>query len=419
MFSRKNENIINRLLNKPEINVKKLLATMSQAAALLVISMSVNAEQGGIQLREVLDATLEHQLQNVAALMEEAAPTEQRLSWMDGVPSVSVLYLHDQTTDGTREGEINFSVPIKSAIKKQAEQNLMSNSGVIKASAQRQLALYYSGLIRDLIWDLQTQMALRGAEKRKNAVLVNLVEQYSKLTELNAMPKYALYLLQKELSGSNILALQYERQTQQLMSQYYALTGLRVLPTVNEEDLPELKNNALAQHPDIQALDAAWAAYDLALNGQRKSAQPWSIQLTARRIEAFDFSENQIGVGVDVPISMGNELSATQRSEYMHQRMQYEIERNKLLVQILASTTASQTEYDFLVEKQTMLDESIVILNALEKSINELLSSNTQDQAIVLRNLIDLIDAKNEIELNRIAIKRQIANIRQTSGLSL
>nr|WP_250883955.1 TolC family protein [Glaciecola sp. XM2] len=203
------------------------------------------------------------------------------------------------------------------------------------------------------------------------------------------------------------------------MSQYYALTGLRVLPTVNEEDLPELKNNALAQHPDIQALDAAWAAYDLALNGQRKSAQPWSIQLTARRIEAFDFSENQIGVGVDVPISMGNELSATQRSEYMHQRMQYEIERNKLLVQILASTTASQTEYDFLLEKQTMLDESIVILNALEKSINELLSSNTQDQAIVLRNLIDLIDAKNEIELNRIAIKRQIANIRQTSGLSL
>ncbi|MBT1449312.1 TolC family protein [Glaciecola sp. XM2] len=399
--------------------MKKLLATMGQAAALLVLSMSVNAEQGSIQLHEVLDATLEHQLENVSALMEEAAPADQRLSWMDGVPSVSVLYLHDQTTDGTREGEINFSVPIKSAIKKQAEQNLMSNSAVIKASAQRQLALYYSGLIRDLIWDLQTQMALRGAEKRKNAVLVNLVEQYSKLTELNAMPKYALYLLQKELSGSNILALQYERQTQQLMSQYYALTGLRVLPTVNEEDLPELKNNALAQHPDIQALDAAWAAYDLALNGQRKSAQPWSIQLTARRIEAFDFSENQIGVGVDVPISMGNELSATQRSEYMHQRMQYEIERNKLLVQILASTTASQTEYDFLLEKQTMLDESIVILNALEKSINELLSSNTQDQAIVLRNLIDLIDAKNEIELNRIAIKRQIANIRQTSGLSL
>ena len=48
-----------------------------------------------------------------------------------------------------------------------------------------------------------------------------------------------------------------------------------------------------------------------------------------------------------------------------------------------------------------------------------MLASNTQNQVVHIRNLIELFSAQTTITLNQLAINRQIAAINQAQGHSL
>ena len=405
------------MLHRIETTVRKFSKTCFLIAIISACyGTSVNADQTSITLSDALDATMQNQLSEHFA---GDIRTQNRLNWIDGAPIVSMRYYHNQTELGSKEAELSLSVPIKSSFKKQIEESLKSSSVTIKNNATRQLALHYSGILRDVIWQYREQTSQLRLATRKQAILARLLEKYRNLAELNALPRYAFQLLQKEVNSSRILSLEYEYSTQQLLNQYSTISGLQSLPKHMEEDLPAAVELMISKHPNIQSLDAAWAAQGYSLKGQTQSSEPWNVHISARRIETFDFSENQLGVGLDIPISSGQGLSVSQQNEYRQAQINYEVERNKLLVDILAAAQSSQAKYQFLASKQVLLEESLPTLKALESSINHLLDSNTQDHATHIRNLIDLLEAQAEVELNRMAIQRQIAMIRQAVGLSL
>jgi hypothetical protein len=254
---------------------------------------------------------------------------------------------------------------------------------------------------------------------RKESVLQKLLTQYKQLAEANSVPQYTLYLLQKEFNDSRILLMQHERKMQMLLTRYKNITGLDTLPETIQESLPENPLYRLQNHPDIQALDSAWQAYTQTVLGASKSAEPWSVQLTARRIEAFNFNENQVGIGVDIPINAGQALSNTQRSEYLRAKVSYEVEREKRISELANTTKLNLSEHQFLVKKQNLLDASVTTLDALEDAINTLLESNAQNQSVHIRNLLELIDAQEQVTLNRIAVNQQVAIIKQSAGLTI
>ena len=93
--------------------------------------------------------------------------------------------------------------------------------------------------------------------------------------------------------------------------------------------------------------------------------------------------------------------------------------RNQLLTKILADSQTQIEEYDFLLKKQHLLDKNRETLEKLELSITTMLASNTQNQVVHIRNLIELFSAQTAITLNQLAINRQIAAINQAQGHSL
>jgi len=400
--------------SKTRTNVKHIY---SITLYILLLANTASAQQ--LTLRDTLDAALEHQVNLSEINNANSQDITQALGWLDGAPTVSALYLHSQTDMGTNEAELSLSLPIKSQVRKDLERNLKNSSEAIATSAQNQLALYYSGFIRELIWQHESEKAMLNATMRKARLLENLLIQYKQLSELSALPQYALYLLQKEMNDTQILLMQYKRNMANILMQYFTLTGLKYFPESITEALPTTPFDSLSRHPDIQALDATWVAFQQSVSGQTKAAQPWSMQFTARRIEAFEFSENQIGIGVDVPLNVGESLSAEQQSEYGRTKLSYEVERSKRLGILFNTTQVQTSEHTFLLQKQQILDASVDTLDALQASITLMLESNADNQVVHIRNMMELIDAQEQITLNQIAIQQQIANIRQAAGLTL
>lgn len=371
-----------------------------------------------LSLQDVLAATMATQGRVDLLNRQQENDNDRSLVWLDSSPTLSLLYMHNQTEDADKEAQLSVVLPIKSKLKRDLDGLSTKSKLSLQGLAKQQQALYYSGLIRTLIWDYQETSVLVNAEQRKVAVLKELLAQYSQMAELNALPQYALFLLQKEVNDSQIANLEYTQKLGFTQKQYKQLTGLQTFPEQILEQSRVLNNN-IAKHPAIQLLDLEWLVINQGMQGQSQSAQSWQLQLAAKRIEGVNFSDNQIGVGVDIPITIGHELSTSQRNELSQAKLNYEVSRSQLLTNIRTDLHTQIAEYDFLLKKQHLLDKNRETLGKLEQSITTMLAANTQNQVVHIRNLIELFTAQTSISLNQLAINRQIAIINQAQGLSL
>jgi hypothetical protein len=387
-----------------------------------------------LSLQDVLAATMATQGRVDLLNRQQENDNDRSLVWLDSNPTLSLLYMHNQTQDADKEAQLSVVLPIKSKLKRDLDGLSTKSKLSLQGLAQQQQALYYSGLIRTLIWDNQETSVLVNAEQRKVAVLKELLAQYSQMAELNALPQYALFLLQKEVNDSQIANLEYTQKLAFTQKQYKQLTGLQTFPEqilehstvfnihasfVDHAVDNTVLNNNIAKHPAIQLLDLEWLVINQGMQGQSQSAKSWQLQLAAKRIEGVNFSDNQIGVGVDIPITIGHELSTSQRNELSQAKLNYEVSRSQLLTNIRTDLHTQIAEYDFLLKKQHLLDKNRETLGKLEQSITTMLAANTQNQVVHIRNLIELFTAQTSISLNQLAINRQIAIINQAQGLSL
>jgi len=383
----------------------------------MLLVMPVCVAKASLQLKDVLHATLEKQ--GVTETSVEQQTSSTALKWLDGAPSLSVMYLHNQTALGSKEAEISLSLPIKSQLMREVEQNLGSYHEVIENTAKSQLALYYSGLIRDLVWTYKSEYLLSEIEQSKAKKLEQLLAQYTQMAKLNALPQYTLLLLKKELNDSRILQLKRNRNASKVLQQYKNITGLNDMPVNIEEIMPRNSNAHILQHPRVLALDAKWNVAQENLKGSGKSAQAWNLQLSAKRIDTNGMSENQVGIGVDIPLALGQPLSNSRQFEFQQAQLEYNVERNTLLLDIKTQSDAAIAEHDFLLQKQALLNEGAANIETLQTSITALIDANSPNQDIHIRNLIAVIDAKGDISRNQLNIQRQVANTRQILGLTL
>lgn len=410
------------------INNIELLVTNSQKwlsflyfLLLSTVSSSVLSKSSSVTLQDALQATIEKQ-KAVLSDIAENDMNNKYYSWVDGVPTFSVQYFHNQNSLGSKETELSLVLPIKSRLKAQAETKLKSTSEIIRESTREQLALYYSGLIRDLLWSHRKQTTKIQLLAEKQNILSSLFVQIETLTQRNALPEYILFLIKKELNDYEILQFEYLKTLEHINDQYKQLTGLSYLPEQLSEEPLKDPIYLLNQHPELRTLEAGWQSQLHLLNVQSKSSEPWSLSVKARQIDSPDFNENQIGIGVDIPITTGSKYSTVQQSEYLQAKTNVEVARNKLLNELVTNVRTDLAHYEFLLQRQRLLENNLPNILSLEKAIKSVLdsnSSNPDNRATLIRFVIDLVDAKAEISLNKISIQHQISIIRQSTGLSL
>ena len=320
---------------------------------------------------------------------------------------------------GTTESEISLNLPIKSPFLRKIEKSLSSKVDALRTSAQKQYALFLSGIIRDIVWEIQIEKLSATAVSKKQSILAELTLKYKEMAQAQAIPQYVSLIVQKEFNDHQISLLQHQQNINNLMAKYNRLTGLNALPSVITEAAPNVGQIDINAHPDIIALDNTFQSTEQTLLSTSKSTAPWNVQITGKRVETPGFSENQLGLGIEVPINIGDQLSTLQQSEYSKINTEYQIARSKLIHELSEAQANLMQEYEFLQQKQSLLDSSTANLSALTQAMTELREANAPNQEFYIRTLLDTVDSEYSIELNQIHLQRHIALMRQAAGLTL
>lgn len=80
------------------------------------------------------------------------------------------------------------------------EENFLHKGKVLREHSEKRYALYLSGLIRNILWDIEIEKVALQTLRRKQAVMSELSEQFSEMTKVQAIPQYLSLILQNELN---------------------------------------------------------------------------------------------------------------------------------------------------------------------------------------------------------------------------
>lgn len=397
---------------------KHLWASLTILFAISTYSLSVES-QTSITLKDSVDAAMEKQ-KHLFVNNENTSITSRILDgWIDGPAQLSAEYLHSTEYLGTDEIGLGLQIPIKSSYKKDIDNRLSQNQRQLQDLNIQQNRLILSGLLRQLVWDFYLEQA-KVAKAEKSLALVNSLENTNKvLFESGAVPQYIALLLGKESISSQILLLQHQHNAQSLMTRYQMLTGLSQFPSALPEALISPDSSILRQHPDVVSLELSWKNTLAQFNNTNAKAQPWQLQLSAVKLDTMNFTDNQIGVGLSVPLSIGSAYTSSEQSEYLRARSQFESNQQTLLTSLKQEFDIATQQLVFLEKKQKLLDKGQTSLAKMMGSITTLLDANAGNKETLIRNALDVIDAQSEIDINRIEINKKISEIKQASGQTL
>lgn len=375
--------------------------------------------QTNLTLHDALTAAVERQSIMSEDNLGNNSTENSFLSWIDGSPSVSLSRLESQESLGTTESELSLNLPLKTPFLKEMEENFLHKVKALREHTEKRYTLYLSGLIRNVLWDIEIEKVALKTLRRKQAVMSELSEQFSEMTKVQAIPQYLSLILQNELNQQKVSFSQHQQNIKTLKDRYFHITGLYILPNDIAEEAPKFELGGMNLHPDMQILNAVFNSTKQQLLSASKKATPWNIQLTGKRLETQGVSETQLGIGIEVPISVGSNLSTAQQSELSKITTEHTIAKQKLILELTGVQNRLKQEYEFLIQKQILLNDGLTTLNSLVEAMNELRAANAPNQEFYIRTLLNAFDSQQDADLNLVHIQRHIALIKQASGITL
>lgn len=351
--------------------------------------------------------------------LDNMAPGYQSSSWLAALPSVGLNYLGSDERLGTDETELSLNLPIKSGGQRRADGQLKQLSSEYAAVSRQGKALYLSGLIREAVWSFRVSEVKAASVAKKNRLLNQLEVQYQQLFAASAASEYSLLLIQKELVLAQIEQLDIEQESRRWLQQYKTITGLGSMPADIAEPAYATGDFFLDEHPQLRLLELAWLQKQQVLMAASNQSTPWNVSLSAKNVDSEVFQENQYGIGIEIPLSFINIATQTHNSEWIVESRNYEIFRDKARLALQQRWNVLESEAGLLLKKNTLLIQSGELSQSLTRQSNELRAFNELGEEIILRQMIDAIDAQAAIAVNNALIQQNNAMLRQAAGTSL
>ena len=372
-------------------------------------------------IRELtLNDVLNVALQQVSATTQGgAAQGYQSSAWLAALPSVSFSYIDSNKQDGSNEAQVSLNLPIKSGVQRRADKQLKRLSTAHELVSKQHERLYFSGLIREAAWSYKVAEVKRNSAGRKLKLLNKLVEQYQQLLAANAVSEYSLLLIEKELMVVQIEQQGHQQQLKRWLQQFQIVTGLGSIPAIITEPQVNPQDYVLAQHPQLQLLELAWSQKQQALMASSNQATPWNVSLVAKNIDSAEFEEDQYGIEIEIPLSFINAPSQSHNSEWRLERRNFTMAMDELRQQLQHSWDLLAGESVLLQRKNILLARSGELSARITRRASELEAANELDQELILRQMIETIDAKASIAINQILIEQNNAMRRQAAGIPL
>jgi hypothetical protein len=369
-----------------------------------------------LSLREVLDVTMQRSAELAPG---ELTPQYASSSWLAALPTVGLSHLRSDEKLGTDETELSVNLPMKSGRQREMDRELQSLSDEIAAADELQRRLYWSGLIRESVWSHQAALTREEAAGRKVSLLSALEARQREMLAANVSSSYALLMIQQERLQARIAQLEHRHDAQRWLQQYRQITGLGNLPREIREPAMGGAEIALAKHPRLLRLELGWRQQRTLLASAGQKATPWNLSLHAKQLDNPALDEQQLGVAIEVPLTVFDIETGPLNSERQEQARQYWTARDELAVEIRRRWEALNSEAAMLREKDALLRQSSELGASMAKQSEQLKTLNELGEEIALRRRMDAIDIESAAALNRVLIEQNNAMLRQAAGIPL
>ncbi len=368
-----------------------------------------------LALHEVLTATLVHH----GYTPEAAAESGEGGGLLAAVPSLSASRLQSDQRAGTDETELSLNLPFKSLQRRDLDEDLATLQGSLQETQQRYRAWFFSGLIRDAVWEHRLATLELEQSRARAELLLELEQRAALQADAGTIPGYAALLLTQERLDAELAVADGLARQRTAQAGFVALTGLPALPARIIEATPHPREPDYSQHPQLAllALDREQQRALIALNDP--AAADWNLALTARSLDGPGPAEHQYGLAVELPLAffeVDNRAGQAQRAALGRDFTQ---QRDTLRTGIRQEWIALSTEAQRLRERRELLLQSARVGERIEAQLLALRSGSEVEVELVIRRLLEVLERRSEASLIDAQIEYNAARLRQTAGLPL
>jgi hypothetical protein len=335
------------------------------------------------------------------------------------LPSLNLSYLGSDERYGTDETELSVNLPVKSGVRRSADGKLESLAAELDEAGLRQRELYYSGLIREAVWSYRLADAQRRFAADKRQVLLAMEQRQKDLFAASAVTEYPLLLLQTELLNVEMAQQDYLHEARRWLQRYNQVTGLGTLPADIAETAPAQESFQPGLQPQLRLLELGHRQRQQLLRANSPQAADWNLSLTAKNLDTAGYDEQQYGLGLEIPLSGLDVARQSDNAEWRLAERDYLQSRDQLLNEAFGSWERLFNTQEILRTRQGLLEQSEQLATRIADQLAQLQANNEIAQEIVLRRMMDAIDTRAAVAINRILIDQNKAMLRQAAGISL
>jgi hypothetical protein len=339
-------------------------------------------------------------------------------AWLANPPTLAISHLESDQRRGTDETEISLNFPFKSPLQRDSDSTLLELDPRLDAASERYRRWYLSGTLRDVYARYQQARIAQSLERTTAETLVRFEAQLAESLAAGAVERYDLLAVQRMRAEAEGRLERRQAEVRGALRLYRTLTGAGSFPENPGDDAPLQEEPLYAQHPQLELL-ALNEARDLAnLRASSPAATPWNLALVGRELEIPEFSERQLGIALEIPITVGASVAPATRSSERALRRSYALQRDQQLAALRLAWQALQSERSGLLARQSRLLGSIDTAD-LASLIETTRRSAELPIEVRLERLLTLLDMQTAPARIAIDLKANAAAMRQLAGMSL
>jgi hypothetical protein len=350
----------------------------------------------------------------------EPGPDSSR--WLGAVPTLSISQIESRDSFGTDETEFALNLPLRSPTRVRADARLREIDAELTAARQAVRRLFYSGLIREAWWSYRlASVELDGVNDRIE-LLQDLVERQQRLASAGNLPAFSLLLVERELISARSEAVRLDRELARWQGRYEQITGSP--PQGHQASdggaFPNIpRDEQAADHPALALLALDWERQRALLDANTSAADDWVLGLVGRRQNMPGFTDDQIGITLEIPLSFVPVISQSERSDRRAASRAYLQDREEFLAEIESRSTGLRAERLALEAELGLLEEAVSLDDQIAEQLSALASGSAIESELLLRRRLDLLTTRLQIRLTQARLGQNLDLMRQTLGVPL
>ncbi|MDO6619230.1 TolC family protein [Shewanella sp. 6_MG-2023] len=351
-------------------------------------------------------------------------------TWLTGLPSISLSYLGSLDNSNIYEQEVSLNLPIKSFGLHNSDKRLKKLTLELEGQQVALQKLYLSGLLRQSIWDYRIASVKIKQLNRKAKLLDKLYVQHKQLSDAGELPKVNILLLEREHVDIDLDQIVLKQQQSEALSLFNSVTGLSVIPQKINEQYREITeanlsihhgiNDALIQHPLWQIQSLRQQQQLLIIKSQQAGEQDsWTLSLTAKETADDQFNDQQLGLRISIPISLGSALSQSELSIWQKDHQEQSLNSERTYLELKTQTEKLAMKQQNLRKQQLLLQRGVSLSRTITEDLAKVKDQSQISYEIWLRRYMDALDTESRLLLNQITQQQLHSQQLQALGISL